>query len=165
MLKKLYTYFEEIFCCSCVALMIFCLTLQVGIRVVSGSSLAWTEELSRYAFIWAVFSGLPLGAKHLAHVRITAQFLPASIPTRLFFRMLADFLLVTLSLFIAYQSIPILIEGFQYPEMSPTLGIKKVWMEMIIPAGFLLMVYRVIEMYIVLWKKGTLYTLVETKGE
>ncbi len=162
MFKKFYDNFEEIFCCSCLGVMIICLTLQVAIRMFTGSSLAWTEELSRYAFIWTVFSGIPLGAKKMSHVRITAQFLPMSLHVRLFFRILADFLWIAFSIFIALQCFPVIEEGFMFPEMSPTLGIKKVWMEFVIPGGFLLSVYRIIEIYVVRLRNGKLLELVES---
>ena len=57
--KKCYDNFEEYVCAGLVFLMIFCLVLQVVMRIFTGSSFAWTEELSRYSFLWAVFVGAP----------------------------------------------------------------------------------------------------------
>ena len=45
--KQLYDNFEEGACALFVAVMVLCLFLQVAMRIAVGSSLAWTEELSR----------------------------------------------------------------------------------------------------------------------
>ena len=47
-LKKIYDYFEEGMCAVMLGTMILCLSAQVVIRMTIGSSIAWTEELSRY---------------------------------------------------------------------------------------------------------------------
>ena len=74
-LKQLYDNFEEGACALFVAVMVLCLFLQVAMRIAVGSSLAWTEELSRYSFLWAVYVGAALAVKRGGHVRITAQFM------------------------------------------------------------------------------------------
>ena len=73
--KQLYDNFEEGACALFVAVMVLCLFLQVAMRIAVGSSLAWTEELSRYSFLWAVYVGAALAVKRGGHVRITAQFM------------------------------------------------------------------------------------------
>ena len=78
--KQLYDNFEEGACALFVAVMVLCLFLQVAMRIAVGSSLAWTEELSRYSFLWAVYVGAALAVKRGGHVRITAQFM--FLPTR-----------------------------------------------------------------------------------
>ena len=84
MLRTIYDNFEEYLCVTLCAGMILCLALQVSIRMIWGSALAWTEELSRYCFIWTVYIGMSLATKRLAQVRITAQFLKMPLKMRLF---------------------------------------------------------------------------------
>ncbi len=160
MIKTLYDNFEEYFCAFCMAVMVFCLGAQVLIRIFSGSSLAWTEELSRYSFLWTVYIGAALVAKRNGHVRITAQFLPFSLPVRLVMRAIADAIWVAFTLYIAWQSWLVIEECMEFPEISPTLQIMKAYVEMIIPAGFVLMAWRVVEDYFRRWKRGTLLELV-----
>ena len=94
MLRTIYANFEEYLCVTLCAGMILCLALQVSIRMIWGSALAWTEELSRYCFIWTVYIGMSLATKRLAQVRITAQFLKMPLKMRLFFRILSDMICV-----------------------------------------------------------------------
>jgi len=45
-------------------------TAQVLFRYVLNRSLAWTEELSRYLFVWIIFLGAALAIRDATHIRI-----------------------------------------------------------------------------------------------
>lgn len=164
-LRKLYNNFEAYICAVLLAVMITCLTLQVLIRVISGGSLAWAEEMSRFCFIGAVYLGTAVGAQRLAHVRVTAQFMLMPVKARLAFRMVADVILVGFNLALAYLCAGLVAEAVEFGEISATLGINIAYVEAVIPIGALLMSWRIIEGYIIRWKKGTLYELVDFETE
>lgn len=165
MLRTIYANFEEYLCVTLCAGMILCLALQVSIRMIWGSALAWTEELSRYCFIWTVYIGMSLATKRLAQVRITAQFLKMPLKMRLFFRILSDMICVAFNVMIAWYAWEVIRENYEFPEISPTLGIVKAHVEMSIPCTFLLTSWRIIEIYLRRIKEGTLYSLVKNVGE
>ncbi len=165
LLRNLYDNFEEYAAAFFVAVMIFCLTLQVIMRITVGSSLAWTEELSRYSFLWAVYVGASLAAKRRAHVRITAQFLKMPTAFRIFFRVIADAIWVGGCLYVAWEGLLVIQESLDYPEVSPTLGIVKSWVEAVIPVSFVMVAWRVVEEYIVRLKNGTITDMVKYEEE
>ena len=165
MLRTIYDNLEEYLCVTLCAGMILCLTLQVGIRMIWGSALAWTEELSRYCFIWTVYIGMSLATKRLAQVRITAQFLKMSLKTRLFFHILSSIICVVFNMLIAWHAWEVIRENYEFPEISPTLGIVKANVELIIPCTFLLTSWRIMEIYLRGAREGTLYSLVRNIGE
>ena len=134
--KQLYDNFEEGACALFVAVMVLCLFLQVAMRIAVGSSLAWTEELSRYSFLWAVYVGAALAVKRGGHVRITAQFMFLPTRWRLVFRAVGDIIWIGFSLYVAWIGLACIEEGLYYPEVSPTLGVVKAWVECIIPFSF-----------------------------
>lgn len=140
--------------------MILCLMAQVAARMTLGTSIAWTEELSRYTFLWSVFLGAALVAKRGAHVRVTAQFLWMGDKARMVFRVIGDIIWVCFLIFIAFSSLPVIEEGFEFPEISPTMGFAKAWVESIIPLSFVLVAWRVVADYYIRWKNGTLNGLV-----
>lgn len=160
LLKNIYHNFEEYVCTLLVGTMIVCLGLQVVMRIFSGSSIAWTEELSRYTFLWAVYIGAALAVKRGGHVRITAQFGLLSTKWRVFFRVLGDAIWIAFNMYIAFEGLEVIKEGLQFPEISPTLGIVKSWVELVIPAGFVLMSWRIVEQYYVNWTRGSLASMV-----
>jgi TRAP-type C4-dicarboxylate transport system permease small subunit len=159
--KKAYNNFEEMFCVLCVTTMVACLMIQVGFRWVGGSGMAWTEELSRYAFIWTVFIAAALVAKHNAHVRITAQYALMPVMARLVLLITTDVLWVVSNLYFAWLSWNVIQSGLLFPELSPTLGIVRGYVEMIVPFGFLLMSWRIVEGYVKRVIAGTLRELVD----
>lgn len=158
--RNLYDNLEEYACAALVGVMILCLILQVFMRFVFGSALAWSEELSRFSFLWNVYVGAALAAKRGAHVRITAQFMKLGTRGRLFFRVVCDAIWLGFNIFLVVQSIEVIRDGLDFPETSPTLGIVKAWVEMIIPFGFALMSWRIVERYYTAWRTGTLAGLV-----
>ncbi|MBQ3893618.1 MAG: TRAP transporter small permease [Mailhella sp.] len=159
-LKKLYDNLEEIVCSATLAVMILCLSAQVLVRMCAGSSIDWTEELSRYTFIGTVFLGAALAAKRCAHVRVTAQFLWMNDKWRMFFRVFIDAVWVACLLYVSWNCIPVLIEDFEFPEISPTMNFAKAWVEMVIPGSFTLAAFRIVMDYVKRWRNGTLNKLV-----
>ncbi len=165
LLQLLYDNFEEYACSFFVGLMIACLMIQVGIRMISGDSLAWTEELSRYSFLWAVYIGAALAVKRGGHVRITAQFTFLGPKGRLFFLALGDTIWIAFNLFFFVNSLDVIRDGFEFKEISPTLGLVKAWVEMVIPFSMLLMSWRIVERYYLHWKVGKLADLTRLEGD
>lgn len=162
-LRYFYNRFEEIFSAFFLAVMIAALSLQVLVRATVGGAVSWAEELSRYTFVWAVYIGAALAAKRGAHVCINAQYLLFPVKARIVFRMIADAIWCGFNVFFAIHCIEMVAESFQFPELSPTLYIVKAWVEIIIPFAFLLMTWRIIELYIKHW--GHLEDLVVITGE
>lgn len=159
--RKVYDNFEEVLSVVCVGVMVACLMLQVGMRLTTGSGVAWTEELSRYSFLWTVFAAAVLVAKQGAHVRISAQYLLLPPKYRLVFRIFTDIVWVGFNLYIAWISWKVIQRGLLFPEVSPTLNITRSYVEMIIPFAFVGMSFRIVEGYYLRWKERTLLGLVQ----
>lgn len=159
LLKNMFDNFEEYACVAAISLMILSLGAQILVRSVFGGSLAWSEELSRFCFIWTVFLGMAVGAKKLAHVRITAGVMLLPDRLRLAIRMMVDALWIVFSLFIAYHGLELIEEGLRFPEISPTLHVTKAYVEVIIPFCFVLTPLRIIETYWKAFRSGTLLQL------
>jgi TRAP-type transport system small permease protein len=52
------------------AAMTIIVAVQVGLRYGLNESLDWADEVSRLAFVWAVFLAIPLGIKRGAHLSV-----------------------------------------------------------------------------------------------
>ena len=70
-LKLLDDKLEEYIMVVLTILMTALIVLQVIMRYIFNNSLAWTEELSRYVFLWAIWIGASYGVKIRTHVRLT----------------------------------------------------------------------------------------------
>src|SRR5215217_5315414 len=60
----------ELLLASLVALTIAVTFLQVLFRYVLGSSLTWSEELSRYVFVWIIFIGVSVATRRGEHILV-----------------------------------------------------------------------------------------------
>ncbi len=57
--------------------------LQIFFRYVLNSPLVWSEELSRYLFIWISFLGWTLATRHKTHIRV--EFVLNALPKKVQF--------------------------------------------------------------------------------
>ena len=71
-LKLLDDKLEAVLCIILLSVMTVVVFIQVIMRYVVQDALAWSEELSRYLFVWLIYLGIPLGAKHMKHIKIEA---------------------------------------------------------------------------------------------
>jgi len=124
------------------------LCIQVFVRFVIGGGLAWTEELSRYAFVWAVYFGCILGVKENKHIRVTAQFL--LMPKRLeqFILIIADIGWIVFNGIIAFYGFNFVVSFFEFPFISQTMGFNLAWVYTIVPIAYgLMLLYVAIMVY------------------
>ncbi|MCD8009241.1 MAG: TRAP transporter small permease [Lachnospiraceae bacterium] len=70
-IKWLDNYFEEVLLVIMCAIMACIMMLQVIMRYVFGNSLTWSEELTRFIFIWSAFLSISYCIRKNLSVRIT----------------------------------------------------------------------------------------------
>ena len=70
MLKIIDEHFEEAIVVALMALMSILIGVQIFMRYVMGASLSWSEELSRYFFVWLTFLGAVLTFRENSHMGI-----------------------------------------------------------------------------------------------
>jgi C4-dicarboxylate transporter DctQ subunit len=164
--RKLLKVLDNLESYICQVLLVFfvCLLfLQIVLRLVFGlmdtlshyfsifeqyplpASLAWGEELSRFAFVWFVFFGAAFAARLAAHNRVTFQFklFPEIVGDISMF--ISDLIWIAFNTAMIYYSIIVIKEGFQYPEYSPTLDWIMAYVFMIFPIAFTMMNIRIIQ--------------------
>ena len=76
-LKKLiygYDKLEERVLCASLVVTTLIIFSQVIMRSVFNSSLTWSEELTRYIFIWQIWMGVSIAEKEKQHIRVELLF-------------------------------------------------------------------------------------------
>ncbi len=133
--------------------LILLLAYQVFARFVLNRSVAWSEELSRIAFVWAIYASIAYTAKWDKHIRLT--FILMALPERWQKAILtfADSVWLGMNLLITYQAILYILRLFRFPFISQTLGINLVYAYFIVPIGFALQSYRILLVIIGRFKK------------
>ena len=160
-LRHVYRNLEQYFCAFLMVLMVFCLGSQVFFRFVLNASLTWSEELSRFAFIWLVYMGAVLGAKERIHIRVTAFHRLLPVVARGWVLPVADLLWVVINLTFAWQGALQVGHLMRFSYISPAMQWNMAVIYSVVPVGFLLMSLRILEGYWRDWRQGTLGQPVE----
>lgn len=168
MKKKLlwfYHNFEEVSSAFLLACVIVFLFIQVVFRYVMGKSIPWTEELSRFCFLWMVYLCTSLVAKDGKHIRVTAQF-------KIFPHKVQSFLVIIADLIWTAFNVVVIIEGFklyqqmsEFPLISPVLDWDLRYIVLIIPIAFSMQIFRTLERYYRWVKAGAKERLIQYEEE
>ena len=135
---------ETLLCEWLLALFVILLFAQIASRLLCGYSIAWSEELSTYMFVWFAYLGAVVAAKMSAHNRVTVhmQFLPKWLAKTLM--TVADLLWVAFNVYFVWLSYDFVFNRMNMFWKAQTLGIPMKYIYMILPIAFSLMSVRVL---------------------
>lgn len=147
MLAKLDRYFEEVLCTLFLCIVVGSVLMQVVLRFFFHSAAAWAEETAVYGMIFAVYLGATMAVRERAHIRITLLIsrLPRALQVGCV--VLADALWVGFVLFMITQTTTYTQLLFNVTYQTPGLGIEQRWIQMFIPMLFVLMLFRILQVY------------------
>lgn len=131
----------------CLFLLISAMTLLVWLQILSrvtGYSIQWSEEVTRYLFVWMVFLGSAVGIRTKSH--IGAEFIAASLgpAKRCYLVLFQDFVFLLFLLLTIYYSIPFIRMQFEFGQFADTLTIPMYLITAIIPVAFIIGVVHII---------------------
>ncbi|MBW2305376.1 MAG: TRAP transporter small permease [Deltaproteobacteria bacterium] len=164
-MREIFQNFEKYFCAFLMVVLVVCLGLQVFFRYVLEAALTWSEELSRFAFIWVIYVGASMAAKDRQHIRVTAQTHLLPRHWRPYQWLLADVVWGVFNILFAIQGIRLVKHMIRFPLISPSLEWSAYWIYAIIPVGFILMTFRIINGHYKAFRKGTWRDLYGEVGE
>lgn len=106
--------------------MVALMALQVGSRL-AGVSVPWTEEMSRFLFIWTIWMGLAASFRAGAHPSL--QMIPETAPRSLLMTMRAAQLGACVALFavVGWHGLQLLQQQIRFGEQSPILRVGMWW--------------------------------------
>lgn len=143
---------EEWLGVALMTLVLVLLSIQVIGRYALGWSFAWIEEVSRFAFVWAVYCGFVVAAEKDRHIRVSVQIsiLPAQMQKIIL--TFADLIWLCFNATVIWFGTIYIVDMFDYPMVSQTTGINIAWIQMIVPLGFFFLSIRVSQVVIRRWK-------------
>ena len=119
---------------------------QVVMRYIFNESLTWSEELSRYAFVWFVYTSAAYAVKYQRHVKFNflVNLLHKISPVySQILKIIALLCWIAFLLFVDYYSIQTVINQFNLGQVSPANRIPMCIVYLGLPLGALLMTFRV----------------------
>lgn len=137
--------FESYICQVLLSFFVVILFLQIALRVCFNHVIPWSEEISRFAFVWFVFFGAAYAARLAAHNRVMIQF-------KLFPKIVQDCAIIVtdliwigFNLIMIKKSTEIIGDLTEFPYMSPALDWSMAYVYWIFPISFGLMTIRIIQ--------------------
>ncbi len=124
--------------------LIFLLSMQIFLRYVVNKSVSWSEEVSRWFFIWIIYFGCMLGAREDKHIRVTVQLNKLPVKIQKIVITIGDIIWTVFSLVMGTLGVMMVAEMFEFPIRSNTTGINMVAIYAIIPLSFITMAAWVI---------------------
>lgn len=149
-MKKVISFFDEHFEETIVLLLmvvfVTCIILQVFTRfLVHSVSMAWTEELSRYTFVWFVFMGIPWGIRGMAHLKIDTITQILAPKGKLIQSLLVHVAVILISIPLLYNSITVVQVQLELGQRLATLPIPMSLVYSCMPVGLALTILRCVQ--------------------
>jgi C4-dicarboxylate transporter DctQ subunit len=135
---------ETLACEGLLALFVLLLFAQIVSRQLFNYSIAWTEELSTYLFVWFAYLGAVVAAKMSAHNRVTVHlhYMPKWLSKTLL--SVGDLLWVAFNMYFVWLSYDFVFNRMNLFWKAQTLGVPMKYIYLILPIAFALMSIRVL---------------------
>ena len=129
----------------CLGGLVVTLAVQVFYRYVLKTGLTWSEEISRFLFIWFVYVSASYAVQVGTHIRVTffVDLFPEKIAK--YIRLLADALWIGFNLAVIVSGVLLVRSMIEFPEYSSSLLVPMSLIYIVIPLAHALMIYRIIE--------------------
>lgn len=137
--------FEEILGIAGLVVVVTLIFVGVVMRVGLKSGLPWQEEISRILYVLVVYVGASYGMKSRDHIRVTfvVEMIPAKWKKTYF--LITDLIWIVFNLIIVVLSLEVYFRMQKFLGESAVLMIPLHYIFLIIPAGFALLTFRLIQ--------------------
>lgn len=144
-LKKYYDKFEEYLLVYSLVFTVAVVFMQVIMRFVFSSALSWSEELTRYVFIWQIWLGASLAVRESKHIRVEIIFGLLKGKAVHIAEIVAYLIWFGFCIFIVINSIGLMEYLIRSNSISPAMQLPLVYAYLSVPVGCGVMGLRLIE--------------------
>ena len=155
MLKLIDEHFEEAIIVVLISTMSLLIGVQVFMRYVMSASLSWSEELSRYLFIWVTYLGVAFAVRRNAHISVTMLVSTFSPNLLLATRILSHIIFAGFAAFVMYQGWFMVERTFRFGQTSASLGIPMGFVYLAPVTGFALTLARLAQAIVLDLKRAS----------
>lgn len=145
LLKRLDEHIEEWLLIAAYTAMLIIATAQIFFRYVVNYSISWSQDLLTYMLIWSVFIGISLAVKKRRHIKVELAYVLISQKNQFYLKVLSNVVFMIFCLIFSYFSLKKVYSlMFVLPQMSESTGLSMWMIQIAIPIGFILSIYRLI---------------------
>lgn len=151
-LKWLDENFEEFLMVAFLILMTLLMGVQIGARYIFNYSLSWSEEITRYIFIWSAFISVSYCTKKCISIKIEqiTDLLPKK--WKALVKLINHTVELIFFLYLIPFSMAYLKSTFESGQVSPASRIPMYLVQAAPVFGFALVIFRIAQRWIIEWK-------------
>jgi TRAP-type C4-dicarboxylate transport system permease small subunit len=121
------------------------MAIEVLRREIFAYSSIWGEEIVRYSFIYLAWIGAAAAVKERAHIRIDVIMHYLAPRPKAVMYIFGDLVMLIVAVIALYWSLETVHVSAKFGSVSHGLRVSMVWFLMAVPAGFILMVWRLLQ--------------------
>lgn len=148
-LKWLDENLEKTILCIFLSIMVVVMGVQVVARYIFNSSLSWSEELSRYLFIWSAFLSLPYTIKNGIALKIDQLLTLFSEDGKRVINIIGYILMLVFFTFMLFKATEVVQIAINSGQRSPALGLPMYLVQASSVVGFILAIVRVVQFLVI----------------
>ncbi|AHD10448.1 TRAP transporter small permease [Phaeobacter gallaeciensis] len=133
-------------------MLVITMAVEVIRRELFAYSSIWGEEIVRYSFIYLAWIGAAAAVKERAHIRIDVLMHYLGPRPKALLYIFGDLVMFVVALVALYWSFETVLVSAKFGSVSHGLRISMVWFLMAVPAGFALMVWRLLQSFLRDWR-------------
>jgi TRAP-type C4-dicarboxylate transport system permease small subunit len=147
-IRWLNQHFEEALLTILLIIMVLVMGYQVAMRYIFNNSLPWSEELTRYLFVWSAFLSIGYCIKHHSSIKID-QLLHLMPPVaQKVLLLLSKIISLFFFAYVLRYSFNVVQATINSGQLTPALQIPMYFVHYAAVVGFGLAVYRILESFI-----------------
>jgi TRAP-type C4-dicarboxylate transport system permease small subunit len=125
--------------------MLIIATAQIFFRYVVNYSISWSQDLLTFMLIWSVFIGISLAVKKRRHIKVELALVIFSEKVQFSLKVLSNLMFMLFCAIISYYSLDKVYRLiYVNPQISESTGLSMWLIQIAVPLGFILSIYRLI---------------------
>ena len=144
-LASIWRDLEEDICCALLAVIVTLLMTQVLYRYIGGRSIAWSEEVCRFLFLYLVYFAASLATAKNLHIRVTAQIKLLPRNGQILLLLLTDVIWLLFCAIVVKVGTEFIISMSNRPMVSGALMLDMRYVYAAVPLAFTLQAVRLVE--------------------
>jgi TRAP-type C4-dicarboxylate transport system permease small subunit len=136
---------EEFLMVAFLVIMASIMGVQVTMRYVFNNSLVWSEELTRYLFIWSAFISVSYCVKNQSSIKIDNLYNAVPKTVQKLFAVISKTAMLLFFLYVFKFSLEVVSSTYLSHQKSPAMGLPIYIVQMSTVVGFFLCIIRQIQ--------------------
>lgn len=158
-MKKVIDYYnkiEEYLLVGSLMATISIVTLQIFSRYIINHSIPWSEELTRYIFIWQIWLGASYSLGQGRHIKVDVVYFYLSPLLKKVVGLIANLIFLLFCIFLTISGSSLVLKLLNQNSLSPAMEIPIYFVYACLPISNFIMSLRIVKQTIIIFKKPLL---------